>query len=102
MRSLAQRINPLEHMFQMTAIAQQTLLNLTNEVVNHPETLVLPDGTNLMGYGRFQFSNRFRTIVIHLFIQEPPKIENKIKICGVQIGWMQRPLWFATLAVISR
>ena len=61
----------------MAAVAQQTLLNLTSEVVNHPDTLVLPDGTNLMGDGHFQFSNRLRTILIHMFIQEPPKIKKK-------------------------
>ena len=83
MRSLAQRINPLEHMFQMAAVAQQTLLNLTSEVVNHSDTLFLPDDTNLMGDGHFQFSNRLRTILIPMFIQEPAMIKKSV---GFRLG----------------
>ena len=61
-------------MFQMTAVAPQTHLKSTSEVVNHPDTLFLPDGTNRLGDGHFQFSNGLRTILIHVLLQEPPEI----------------------------
>ena len=61
----AERIHLLEHMFQMTAFAPQTHLKPTREAVTHPDTLFLPDGTNLLGDGHFQFSNGLRTIDSH-------------------------------------
>ena len=71
----AQRTHLLEHMFQMTAVVTQTHLEPTTEVVNHPDTLFLPDGTNLLGDGHFQFSNGLRMILIHVVLQEPPEIK---------------------------
>ena len=65
-------------MIQMTAVAPQTHLKPTSEVVNHPDTLFLPDGTNLQGDGHFQFSTGLRTILIHVVLQEPPKIQNLV------------------------
>ena len=66
----AQRIHLIEHMFQITAVAPQTHLKPTSEVVNHPDTLFLPDGTNLLGYGHFQCSSGLRMILIHVVLQE--------------------------------
>ena len=60
-------------MFQMTAVVPQTHLKQTSEVVHHPDTLFLPDGTNRLGDGNFQFSNGLRTILIHVVLQEPPR-----------------------------
>ena len=57
----------------MTAVAPQTHLKPTSEVVNHPDTLFLPDGTDLQGDGHFQFSNGSRTILIHVVLHEPPE-----------------------------
>ena len=65
-------------MFQMTVVAPQTHLKPTSEVVNHPDTLFLPDGTNLLGDGHFQFSDGLRTILIHVVLQEPPEIKNLV------------------------
>jgi len=78
----------------MTAVSLQTHLKPTSKVVNHPDTLFLPDGTNVLGDGHFQFSNGLRTILIHVVLQEPPEI----KIWGVQIRWIRRPLRFAAPA----
>ena len=41
-------------------------LKPTSKVVNHPDTLSLPDGINLLGDGHFQFSNGLRMILIHV------------------------------------
>ena len=71
----AQRIHLLEHMFQMTAVVPQTHLKPTSEVVNHPDTFFLPDGTNLLGDGHFHFTNGLRTILIHVVLQELPEIK---------------------------
>ena len=62
----------------MTAVAPQTPLKPTTEDVSHPDTLFLPDGTNLLGDGHFQFSTGLRTILIHVVLQEPPKIQNLV------------------------
>ena len=56
-----------EHMFQMTAVAPQTHLKLMSEVVNHPDTLFLPDGMNLLGDGHFQFSSGLRMMYMWCF-----------------------------------
>ena len=53
----------------MTAVAPQTHLKQTSKVVNQPDTLFLPGGSNL-GDGHFQFSSGLRTIVIHVVLQE--------------------------------
>ena len=66
----AQRIHLLEHMFQMTAVVPQTHLKPTSEAVSDPDTLFLPDGTNLLGDGHFQFCSGLRTILIHVVLQE--------------------------------
>ena len=54
-------------------VAPQTHLTPTSEVVNDPDTLFLPEGTNLLGDGHFQFSNGLRTILMHVVLQEPPR-----------------------------
>ena len=64
MRSLAQRIDLLEHKLQMSVVKS------ASEVVNHPDTLFLPDGTNLLGDSHFQFSCGLRPILIHVVLQE--------------------------------
>ena len=51
----------------MTTVAL-THLKLMSEVVNHPITLFLSDGTNLLGDGNFQFSNGSRMILIHMVL----------------------------------
>ena len=61
-------------MFHMTAVAL-THLKLMSEVVNHPITLFLSDGTNLLGDGHFQFSNGLKKILIHVVLQELPEIK---------------------------
>ena len=62
-------------MYQMTTVVPQTHLKPTSKVVNHPDTLFLPDCTNLLDDGHFQFSNRLRTILIHVVLQEPPEVK---------------------------
>ena len=59
----------------MTAVAPQTHLKPTSEVVSHPDTLFLPDGINILVNGHLQFSNGLRTIVIHVVLQELPEIK---------------------------
>ena len=53
----------------MTAIAPQTHLKPMSEVVSHPDTLFLPDGTNRLGDGHFQFSSRLRTVLTRVVLQ---------------------------------
>ena len=60
-------------MLRKIAVVPQTHLTPTSEVVNHPDTLFLPDGTNLLGDGHFQFSNGLTTILVHVVLQEPPE-----------------------------
>ena len=60
-------------MLRKIAVVPQTHLTPTSEVVNHPDTLFLPDSTNLLGDGHFQFSNGLRTILVHVVLQEPPE-----------------------------
>lgn len=67
----------LEHMFQMTTLALQAHLEPTSKVVNHLDTLFLPDSPNLLDDGHFQFSNGLRTILIDVVLQEPPEIKNQ-------------------------
>ena len=61
-------------MFQMTAVAPQTHLKPTSEAVIDPDTLLIPDGTNLLGDGHFQFSNGLRTILKHVVLQLPENV----------------------------
>ena len=42
-------------------------------------TLFLPDGTNHLCDGHFQFSDGLGTILIHVVLQKPPEIFKKIK-----------------------
>ena len=77
----------------MTAVAPQTRLKLTSEVVSHPDTLFLPDDTNLLGDGHFQFTNGLRTTLIHVVLQEPPEITNLVS----EAQWQS----FGTCAQIS-
>ena len=58
----------------MTAVAPQTHLKPTSEAVSDPDTLLIPDGTNLLGVGHFQFSNGLRTILIHVVLQLPENV----------------------------
>ena len=62
-------------MFQMAAVALQTHLKPTSDIVNHPDTFILPDGTNLLRDGYFQFSNGLRTHLIHVAFNKNPKIK---------------------------
>ena len=66
----------------MTTVALQAHLKLTSKVISHPDTLFLPDSTNLLGDGHFQFSNGLRMILIDVVLQEPPEI----KIWGFRSG----------------
>ena len=78
----------------MTTVAPQAHLKPTSEVINHPDKLFLPDGTNLLGDGHFQFSNGLRTILIHVVLQELPEIKKNL------VSEAQRRS-FGTCAVIN-
>ena len=73
LRSLVQRMNFWQDVFQMTAITLMTHLNLPSEVVNHSEAFFSRYGTNLLIDGHFEFSNGLR-IVLNV-LQEPPEIK---------------------------
>lgn len=76
-------------MFQMTTLALQAHLEPTSKVVNHFDTLFLPDSPNLLGDGHFQFSNGLRTILIDVVLQESPEKKSgglRSGECGDHLG----------------
>ena len=77
----------LQDVFQMTAITLKTHLNSSSEVVSHPDALFF-----FFFFGMVQIFWLMPTAMYCEFN------DLEIKIWGVQIGWIRRPLGFAAPA----
>ena len=64
-----------KHMLHMTTVSSQALLDPESQVVYHSVTLYLFDGFNIGGHGLLELCNGFRTIIVDMVFQEPPREE---------------------------
>lgn len=80
--SLAQSMDLLQYMFQMTVFTLIIHLRLTSKAVNHPDTHWFRYGTYLLGNDHFEFSNRSWVVLKCVILQQTAEI----KIRGFRSG----------------